>query len=121
MLNAVRYRVSMPEPHSHLFEVEAVFPPVGSGLQLSMPVWTPGSYLVREFSRNVQDVSAVGENGQALPILRLDKRTFQVSSHSGLLRLRYRIYANELTVRTSHLDGSHGYINGASVFFYSEP
>jgi predicted metalloprotease with PDZ domain len=120
MLNVVRYRVCMPQPHSHLFEVEAVFPAGDSPLQVCMPVWTPGSYLVREFSRNVQDLSAFGQKGEALRFTRLDKSTYQVSSSGGAIRLRYRVYANELTVRTSHLDGSHGYINGASVFLYSK-
>jgi len=116
----VRYRVSMPEPHSHLFDVEASYPASDSPLTLAMPVWTPGSYLVREFSRNVQQAAAFDERARPLPIARLDKRTFSIESGGRAVRLRYRVYANELTVRTSHLDGSHGYLNGASIFLYSE-
>ena len=116
----VRYRVSMPEPHSHLFDVEAFYPASDSPLSLAMPVWTPGSYLVREFSRNVQQAAAFDERGRPLTIARLDKRTFSIESGGRAVRLRYRVYANELTVRTSHLDGSHGYLNGASIFLYSE-
>ena len=59
---AVRYRVSMPRPHTHLFEVEARFPPLDR-LDAVLPVWTPGSYLVREYPRHVQDVSAVDAQG----------------------------------------------------------
>ncbi len=120
MADAVRYDVSMPRPHSHLFEVEALYPASEGPLTLAMPVWTPGSYLVREFARNVQELSAATERGDSLPIARLDKRSFQVAAPGQRIRIRYRVYANELTVRTSHLDGSHGYFNGASLFFYSE-
>lgn len=117
---AVRYRVSMPRPHSHLFEVEARFPAVDGLLTVSLPVWTPGSYLVREFSRHLQDLRATGPQGEPLPLKRQDKRTFQIATGGKPVRLQYRVYANELTVRTSHLDGTHGFFNGATVFLYSE-
>jgi predicted metalloprotease with PDZ domain len=120
MAEAVRYRVSMPQPHSHLYEVEAEFPPVEGPLAVALPVWTPGSYLVREFSRHLQEVSASTSQGQSLPVTRLDKRTFQVPASGKRVRWRYRVYANELTVRTSHLDGTHGFFNGATLFLYNE-
>lgn len=120
MSEAVRYRVSMPHPHSHLFEVEAHFPALDF-LDAALPSWTPGSYLLREYARHVQDVTAEAEGGQALHVERTDKRTWRVESHGKPVVLRYRVYANELTVRTSHLDGSHGYFNGATLFLYAEP
>lgn len=116
----VTYRVSMPRPHSHLFEVEAVFPPAGPELIVALPVWTPGSYLVREYSRHVQDLRVTDTAGQPLPFTRRDKRSITIQAGSANVHLTYRVYANELTVRTSHLDGSHGYFNGATLFFYSE-
>ncbi|MFO0601291.1 MAG: PDZ domain-containing protein [Myxococcaceae bacterium] len=114
MSEPVRYRVSMPQPHSHLFEVEATFPAGHPQLLVSLPVWTPGSYLVREYSRHVQEFSA------SVPFERLDKRTFRLDTKGGPATCRYKVYANELTVRTSHLDGTHGYFNGATLFFYAE-
>jgi predicted metalloprotease with PDZ domain len=119
MSEAVHYRVSMPHPHRHLFEVEVRFPPLDT-LDAVLPVWTPGSYLLREYSRHVQDVTATDEPGQALTVERVDKRTWRVDSRGRPVTLRYRVYANELTVRTSHLDGSHGYFNGATLFLHSE-
>src|SRR5262249_13201155 len=116
---AVRYRISMPRPHTHLFEVEATFPPLDH-LEAVLPVWTPGSYLVRAQPRHAQDVSAVDALGSALAVERTDKRTWRVAADGRAVTLRYRVYANELTVRTSHLDGSHGYFNGATVFLYTE-
>src|SRR5229473_2323280 len=121
MAEAVRYRVSMSRPHSHLFEVEALYPPSEGTLTVALPVWTPGSYLVREFARHVQQMTASTERGEPLAITRVDKKSFRVESSRGKrVRLRYLVYANELSVRTSHLDGTHGYFNGASMFFYSE-
>lgn len=119
MTEAVRYRVSMSRPHSHLFEVEARFPALDV-LDAVLPVWTPGSYLLREYARHVQDVSASDEAGQALRVERTDKRTWRVDSRGRPAVLRYRVYANELTVRTSHLDGTHGYFNGATLFLHAE-
>jgi predicted metalloprotease with PDZ domain len=116
----VTYRVSMPQPHSHLFEVEAVFPPAGNELTVALPVWTPGSYLVREYSRHVQDLRITNTAGAPLPFERIDKRALRVQAGNANVHLKYRVYANELTVRTSHLDGTHGYFNGATLFFYSE-
>ena len=85
-----------------------------------MPSWTPGSYLLREFPRNVQDFNATDGSEAALAWTKLDKNCWRVEAPSdGSLRVRYRVYANELSVRTSHLDASHGYVNGASVFMYA--
>lgn len=120
MQEAVHYRVSMPRPHSHLFEVEAHFAAGPDVLEAVLPVWTPGSYLVREFARQVQEVSAVTPEGEPLAVRRVDKRTWHVEAQGRAVRLRYRVYAHELSVRTSHLDGSHGYFNGATLFLYTE-
>jgi predicted metalloprotease with PDZ domain len=118
MSDGVRYRVSMRRPHSHLVEVEAQFPG-GAERTLALPVWTPGSYLVREYARNLQELEAFDEAGRPVGIERLDKRSWRVRTDAPVT-LRYRVYANELTVRTSHLDGSHALLNGATVFLYDE-
>ena len=117
----MRYKVSMPAPHSHLFEVEAEVDHPGPAVTLAMPVWTPGSYLVREFARHLEAVEAFDGAGARLPVARLDKHRFRVEAGGApLARVRYRVYANELTVRTAHLDGRHGYFNGANLFLYAE-
>lgn len=116
----VTYRVAMPNPHAHLFEIEAIFPPVGPTLTIGLPVWTPGSYLVREYARHVQDLVVTDTAGTPLPFKRLDKRALEIQANQTHVHVKYRVYANELTVRTSHLDGTHGYFNGATLFFYAE-
>jgi len=117
----MEYRVSMEARHGHLFDVTAVLDRPGDEAVLALPVWTPGSYLVREFARHLEAVRAEDEGGRPLPIARIDKQRFRLSA-GGAARavVRYRVYANDLTVRTSHLDGTHGYWNGASLFLYAE-
>ncbi len=113
----MRYRLSMPEPHTHLFHVEATVEEPGPAVELVFPVWTPGSYLVREFARHVEGASAEDGEGRPLPLARLDKHRFRIETRgANRAVLRYRVYANELTVRTSHLDATHGYLNGSNVF-----
>ncbi len=120
MSEPVTYRVSMSRPHSHLFEVQARFPATGAEPTIALPVWTPGSYLVREYARHVQELQVVDAAGRPLPFERLDKRSLKVKANHQPFTLQYKVYANELTVRTSHLDGSHAYFNGATLFYYCE-
>jgi predicted metalloprotease with PDZ domain len=111
----------MPEPHSHLFRVDVELDDAAGPVRLVMPSWTPGSYLMREFPRNVQEFAAADGAGTPLRWEKTDKNTWQVSAPAGgRLFASYAVYANEITVRTSHLDASHAYVNGASVFMYAE-
>ncbi|MFQ3613433.1 MAG: M61 family metallopeptidase [Cyanobacteriota bacterium] len=122
-LSRQHFTVRMSEPANHLFEVELqireVQPEVP--LLLRMPVWTPGSYLVREYARHLQDFQVEDEEGIPLPWCKVNKNTWQVqprSDHTQTVTIRYRVYAYELTVRTNHLDLTHGYFNGAALFLY---
>jgi predicted metalloprotease with PDZ domain len=114
------YQVGMSMPESHLFEVTLQIEGwQASLLDLKFPVWTPGSYLVREYAKHLQDFSAWDENGRALKWCKKSKNYWQVeTAEISAITVRYRIFANELTVRTNHLDATHGYFNGAALFFY---
>lgn len=96
-------------------------PSADAPLQLVMPSWTPGSYLLREFPRNVQDFHVHDSTGLPVSWRKIDKNSWLVEAAEapGPLTARYRVYANELTVRTSHLDSTHAYVNGASVFMFA--
>lgn len=113
----MRYRIDLPEPHTHLLHVAAAIESPRGDVELLFPVWTPGSYLVREYARHLEGVTADDGDGQRLPIDRLDKHRFVVRA-GGAARavVRYRVYANELSVRACHVDGTHAYVNGAAVF-----
>ena len=118
------YTVSMPRPHTHLFNVEVRLgfrgaPP--ASLDLVMPVWTPGSYLVREFERHVQEFEARDAGGRALVWTKTNKNTWRVeTSGAREVRARYSVYANELTVRTAELNDRHGFWNNANLLMYPD-
>ncbi len=114
----INYQVAMPNPQNHLFEVTLHLEDYSlSTLDLKMPVWTPGSYLVREYAKHLQDLSAISHD-KALTWRKIGKNHWQVDTDGiSEVTVKYRIFANELTVRTNHLDSTHGYFNGAAIFF----
>ncbi|HEY9846461.1 MAG TPA: hypothetical protein V6D03_09710, partial [Candidatus Caenarcaniphilales bacterium] len=115
----IHYKVAMPRPETHLFEVELQVQNWElEFLDLKLPVWTPGSYLVREYAKHLQDFSARLPNGQLLTWCKLSKNHWQVKTPDVPdLTIHYRIFANELTVRTNHLDATHAYFNPAALCF----
>lgn len=123
-LLALHYQVAIPQPTNHLFEITLQISgwplgKTGKPVDLKMPVWTPGSYLVREYARHVQQVEAYAAHGDRLRCHKVAKNHWQVEQLGATdLIIRYRVYANDLSVRTNHLDQSHGYFNGAALFFY---
>src|SRR5581483_10541963 len=120
-MDPVEYTVELRDRHAHLYAVEARFPSGGALLDLKLPVWTPGSYLIREYPRHVQEVSADDGEGRALAVSKRDKATWQVDARDARrIRVRYRVYAYDLTVRAAHLDDTHGFWNGACLFLYMD-
>lgn len=90
-------------------------------LVIKMPVWAPGSYLLREFAKSVNIVKAYNEQGTELEVKKRNKSTWVISSENAeSVKIKYEVYAFELSVRTSFLDDSHAYLNGTSVFMYVE-
>ena len=122
----IAFTVSMPRPHTHLFEIDVSIKRVPSATapaeeMLVMPVWTPGSYLVREFERHVQDFAATDAAGKSLKWEKINKNTWRIETGgSREWRASYKVYANELSVRTSELNSSHGYWNNATLLMYLE-
>jgi predicted metalloprotease with PDZ domain len=114
----------MSRPHTHLFDIEmhvkrAPSVQVPATDKIMMPVWTPGSYLVREFERHVQDFNVVGADGLPLKWEKLDKDTWQITTAGAKeWKATYRVYANELSVRTSELNSDHAFWNNANLLMY---
>jgi predicted metalloprotease with PDZ domain len=120
-LPVISYEVAMSQPTSHLFEVTLrVKNWQSSTLDLKMPVWTPGSYLIREYARHVQDfVAKSSDSKQKLKSRKISKNHWQIETKNcSEIQVSYRVFANELTVRTNHLDATHGYFNGAALFLF---
>ena len=114
----IRYTVSFPAPQTHYVEVTASVPTARRPeVELMMAVWTPGSYLVREFSRHVEAVTAVGADGRAVAVEKSDKNRWRVSSGGApTVTVRYRVYGREMSVRTNWVDAGFALINGAPTF-----
>jgi predicted metalloprotease with PDZ domain len=117
-LDPIRYTLSFPAPLSHYVEVEAIYPTDGqTQITLMMPVWTPGSYLVREFSRNVEALTAADPNHAPLPVEKTRKNRWRVQTNGARsIAVHYRVYAHEMSVRTNWIDDRFALLNGAPTF-----
>jgi predicted metalloprotease with PDZ domain len=118
----ILFTVAMSRPHTHMLEVDIEIKRPADGPaeeSLMMPVWTPGSYLVREFERHVQDFAATDGGGQQLKWEKINKNTWQVKTNGARnWHATYRVYANELSVRTNEVNSSHAYWNNAALLMY---
>jgi predicted metalloprotease with PDZ domain len=114
----VRYTLSFPAPHTHYVEVSAVFPTGRRPqVELMMAVWTPGSYLVREYERNVEAVRAEGHDGAALPVEKSRKNRWKVSTNGApAITVNYRVYGREMGVRSNWVESAFAMLNGAPTF-----
>jgi predicted metalloprotease with PDZ domain len=111
----------MSKPWTHLLEVEmhVKWNRMPDKTELKMPVWTPGSYLVREYARHVQDFAVKDGSGRALTWQKSNKNTWQIDT-KGVKEIvaTYRVYSNELTVRTNELNDEHGFWNNAATLMF---
>src|SRR6185369_4090517 len=118
----ISFTVAMSKPHTHLFDIDVAIKRNASGPQeelLVMPVWTPGSYLVREFERHVQDFAAADAAGQPLKWEKTNKNTWRINTNGAReWHATYSVYANELSVRTSELNSEHAFWNNANLLMY---
>src|SRR5688572_29279925 len=114
----IRYNVSFPAPHTHYMEVSAIVPTGGrADVELMMAVWTPGSYLVREYARNIERVTATGSGGRALAVEKSDKNRWRVTTGGApTVTVAYRVYGREMSVRTNWVESRFALVNGAPTF-----
>jgi predicted metalloprotease with PDZ domain len=114
----VRYTVRFPEPRTHYLSVEARLPVEGqSEVEVFLPVWTPGSYLVREYARNIEAISVAGAGGKPLPFAKSSKNRWLVRTDGAdEILFAYRVYGREMSVRTNWVEDSFALINGAPTF-----
>ncbi|MBD1394016.1 M61 family metallopeptidase [Mucilaginibacter glaciei] len=115
----ISYTVTFPEAQAHYAEIEMTVSGLAQpSLELKMPVWTPGSYLVREFAKNIESLTATA-NGKAIMAPKVNKNTWHINT-AGLtsVTVKYKIYAFELSVRTSFIDASHAFLSTSGVFLW---
>src|SRR5438067_12653244 len=114
------YTVRIPQPEARRIEVELSLESRGaSSLDVRVPVWTPGSYLVREHQRHVDSLRAL-DGDQELPVEKIDKHTWRLRTlGSPTVRVQYRLHCFELTVRTNHVDATHAFINPSAALVFA--
>lgn len=117
----LQYRLTLSRPTTHLVEIA-----IDAGnatepqLDFMMPAWSPGRYAIYDFAKNVQEFEAQDAQGASLPWEKTDKQTWRVSTRGagGEVRVRYKVFANDLNGSFSQFDTSHANLNGASIFMY---
>lgn len=119
----IRYLVEITDPKSHIAKVtlNAKKDAASDKIELFIPSWSPGSYLMREYSRNIRYFKAQNEMGEFLFYKQTSKNTWEIdwsrselNNNSDEFSVTYEIYCHELTVRTSHIDESHAFLHGPS-------
>ncbi|MBC3929000.1 M61 family metallopeptidase [Undibacterium sp. CY21W] len=114
--NAIHYSIIPKDLAAHLYQVTLhISQPDPEGQIVSLPAWIPGSYMVREFARNIVQIKA-STAGKKVTLKKLDKHTWQAAPCKTELLISYDVYAWDLSVRAAHLDQSHAFFNGTSVF-----
>jgi predicted metalloprotease with PDZ domain len=111
----VHYTVDAANKHAHLFQISLHIEKPQAGQVVSLPVWIPGSYLVREFAKNLQNLKAK-QGGKSVAIHQVNKSQWQIESKpEQALHLSYEVYAFDNSVRTAWLDMQRGFFNGTSL------
>lgn len=112
----IHYILQAINPHAHVFSVSCTIEkPNPEGQQFYLPAWIPGSYKIRDFAKYVSNLQAKAK-GKPIPCYKIDKSTWQCEPTTSAITLYYEVYAWDLSVRGAHLDQTHGFANGASVF-----
>jgi len=114
----IRYTLRFPAPHTHYLEVEATYPTGGRPqVDLMMAVWTPGSYLIREYERHVEALAATGPGGRVLGAVKTAKNRWRIDTGgAAAVTVTYRVYGREMTVRNNWVEAGFAMLNGAPTF-----
>ena len=113
----LKYRIASKNPTAHIYEVTlTVASPAAGGQIFAMPAWTPGSYMIRDYSKHVVSIRAESD-GLALTLTKLDKSRWQAAASDRPVTIVAEIFAYDESVRGAHLDTTHAYFNGPCVFF----
>jgi predicted metalloprotease with PDZ domain len=120
-MHKVHYTITPLQVNSHLFNVKLSFASeAGKSYHLSLPAWLPGSYMIRDFAKNIIELSATDTSGQHLLTEKNDKQTWQLTATDDHVTVNYQVFAFDLSVRTAYLDNQRGFFNGSSTFLQVE-
>jgi predicted metalloprotease with PDZ domain len=114
---ALHYTLNISSIAGHFIDVNLqINIPSSEGHELSLPAWIPGSYMIRDFAKNLVEISAKDKTGNAVDIRKLDKQTWKLPANTGPIEVCYRVYAYDLSVRSAYVFDDFAFFNGTSVF-----
>jgi predicted metalloprotease with PDZ domain len=118
----VDYAIDLTSPEHHLGEVSIVFPATSAAfLEVKMPAWRPGRYTILDLASGVRRFAATDAQGRSLAWEKVDKSTWRIHlNRPTAVHVRYELYANELGLRTRHIDDSHASLDAAATFMYAD-
>jgi len=115
----LRYAVRLDAPSRHLAAIELWFPVEAASVDIALPAWCPGSYLIRDYARFLRDLEVLGDDGAPCAATKRDKSTWSIETRGCReLRVRYTLYGYDLSVRTNHIDADHAFLHGPATFVY---
>ena len=113
----IRYHLGVKSVAGHFLTIRLdIDEPQAMGQILSLPAWIPGSYMIRDFAKNITRFFAQDSVGAAIAYHKTDKQTWQLAPHVGPISIEYDVYAFDLSVRSAYLDDEFAFFNGTSVF-----
>ncbi len=117
----IAFEVSFKEPQAHYAEVQMNISGLAKDyVDVKMPVWTPGSYLVREFEKSVEEFKATA-GGKQVKVEKVRKNTWRIfSAKAANIKINYRVYAFEISVRTPFIDDSHAFLSPTGIFMHPD-
>jgi len=116
---SLRYSVHFAAPEGHTAEIELRFTPNSDQVDVTLPAWCPGSYMIRDYARFVRDLTATGDDGKPRAVHKVDKQTWRIARAGAKeLTVKYGLYGHDLTVRTNHIDADHAFLHGPATFLY---
>jgi predicted metalloprotease with PDZ domain len=118
-MSTLRYDVHVDAPERHTVDIELRFTPDSDHVDITMPAWCPGSYLIRDYARFVRDLEVHAGDETPRTVKKVDKQTWRIDvAGAKELIVSYTIYGHDLTVRTNHIDADHAFLHGPATFLY---
>lgn len=118
-INMMHFEITLAKPSNHLFQVKLTFQGNGEERFISLPNWIRGSYMIRDFSKNITQIKAYADDKE-IPLLKINKSLWKVAASAGLISIVYDVYAMDLSVRSAHMDHTHAFFNGTSLYLAIE-
>ena len=110
------YRLDLSRVNARYIDVTLELPAQAAGCTLSLPAWIPGSYLIRDFAKNLVGMAATSASGQVVPLVPQDQSTWTLAACPEPVVIQYHVYCADFSVRTAHADSRHAFFNGSSIF-----